>query len=381
MELRTLGRTGVLVGAIGLGTEYLLNQPQEIATAVIQRAVDRDVTYFDTFWPQPWFRDKIGVAVKGLRDRIMLAGHLGAVMIGEQAGVSRDPVESKLFFDDYLARVGTDYVDVVMLHNCNTPEDLERLMAPGGLLDLARSLRVDGKARFIGMSGHNTVTARQAVESGAIDLLMFPVNLASHAIPGTTELFAACVRHNVGVVAMKPYAGGNLLSKQVTIYVEDFQIGRQEMPGAPTRFEKPAVITATQCLSYVLSQQGLTTAVPGCKSVEELDAALAYLDASEEDRVYAHLLPAFSDLATGECVYCNHCLPCPAGIDIGRVLSLMAQVRGKLPPAVCVPDARAAYSALEANAGDCLACGICTTRCPFGVDVVTQMEAAGGTFA
>jgi hypothetical protein len=313
-----------------------------------------------------------------------LTAHLGAVMYGDQYGVSRDPDPAIAFFHDYLERLRTDYVDVLFLHNSNTQEDLETLMGEGGFLSIARRFVEAGKARAIGFSGHNAVTARQAVESGAIDVVMFPVNLASHTMPGHQALFRACAAHDVALVAMKPYAGGNLLRPSPTMVIEDFQLGRTELPGAPSRFEKPDAITPVQCLSYVLAQPGVATAVPGCKNVAELEAALAYWDASPAARAFDHLLPAFEGWADGACVYCNHCLPCPAGIDIGKVMSLYAQLQGRLPPEVQVPDVRAAYAELAADgaaAADCIACGACADRCPFEVEVVAQMAAVAAAFA
>ena len=117
------------------------------------------------------------------------------------------PGPAEAFLEDYFERLRTDYVDVLFLHNCNTQEDYDRLMGPGGLLELAGRIRREGRARFIGLSGHNVVTSRQAVESGQIDVLMFPINLTSQAVPGYRDLLDACVAHRVGLVAMKspPY--------------------------------------------------------------------------------------------------------------------------------------------------------------------------------
>ena len=78
----------------------------------------------------------------------------------------------------------------------------------------------------------------------------------------------------------------------------------------------------------------------------------------------------------GECVYCNHCLPCPSDIDIGRTISLLEQGRHEL-----TDEIRGSYSELEKSASDCVACGQCSSRCPFGVDVIRKMEEAKTLFA
>ena len=78
MEYRRLGRTGLDVGAVSLGTEYLIDLPREKVVSVIREAIARGINYFDLFYAQEEFRDNMGAAFKGHRDRVFLAGHLGA---------------------------------------------------------------------------------------------------------------------------------------------------------------------------------------------------------------------------------------------------------------------------------------------------------------
>jgi hypothetical protein len=371
MEQRTLGGSGVGVGAIGLGTEYLLGLPREHIAAVVHRAVEQGITYFDLFWPHPEFRDAMGAAFAGVRRKVMLAAHLGSVMVDGQPGISRDPAACRAFFRDFLERYGTDYADVLFLFNSNTQEDYERLVGPGGLLEIAQGLRRQGSARLIGFGGHNAQTARQAVESGVFDVIIFPVNATCRSVPGNRELHEACRRHNVGIIAMKPFAGGRLLSESPSVSVEDFQMGRTQMCGAPTRFEKSHSVTPVQCLSYALSQPGVSTVIPGCKDLDELAAALAWQKATASERDFSRLLSDFDHYPAGQCVYCNHCLPCPAHIDIGRTLSLLDQAKAGI-----TAELRTAFAALPLAASECLECGDCTGRCPFGVDVVPRMRAA-----
>lgn len=376
MQYRKLGRTGLEVSLISLGTEFLIYEKPENAIAVLHEAVARGVNYFDTFWSQPGFRDMLGTAFKGRRDKVHLAAHLGSVMYGDQYGMSRDPQESEKFFFDYLRRVGTDYVDVLFLHNCDTQQDLDTIMKSGGLLDMARRYQAEGKARFIGLSGHNAEVTRRAVESGVIDVLMFPVNLASYAVPGQKELQNSCAANDVGLVVMKPFGGGSLLREKSMITIEDFQSGRTQIAGAPMHFKQPEMkITATHCLAYVLDQVGVSTIVPGCKNLDELAQAQNYWNTTPEERDYTAILPAFKQFANGECVYCNHCLPCPAHIDIGKTMSLFNQAQQNL-----TDELRAAYAALPVKASECIQCHDCEERCPFDVKVTTHLEEAVALF-
>jgi len=373
---RTLGRTGLSVSEIGLGTEFLLGLSQDDTVGVIREAIDRGINYVDMFWAQPEFRDNMGAAFRGRREDVYITAHLGSTVRDGQYAVSRDPQVCTDFFHDYLTRMGTDYVDVLFVHNCNSAKDYETVSSSGGLVELAWSFVEEGKARFVGFSCHNVVTALRAIESGAIDVLMFPVNLASYAVPGKDKLLPACAEHDVGLVAMKVYGGGSLLRDKRVVELQDFQMGRQEMPGAPSHYELTAEITPVKCMAYVLDQPQVSTTVPGCKSIAELHDALHVYEATAEEKEYAPILPAFAEFATGECVYCNHCLPCPSEIDIGRTISLLEQGKREL-----TDEIRASYAELESDASDCIACGQCASRCPFGVDVIQKMEEAKALFA
>jgi uncharacterized protein len=380
VERRALGRTGMTVSAVSLGTEYLLNRPAGHCREVIRAAVEGGSDYFDLFWAQPHFRDAMGVAFSGLRDRVHLAAHLGAVAPSGEHELTRDASLAERFFEDFLLRYHTDHVDVLFLHNVNDQPDLELVMAPGGLLEVARRLVREGKARAIGLSGHSIPTARAAVATGAIDILMFPVNLAGHALSGRRELLAFCQERGVGVVAMKPFAGGKLLTPSRKLLIEAYQkgtIGSVDVP--PAEIEKRAglaPITPVQCISYALAQPGVAAVVPGCADLTELRAAQAYSTASAAALDFSVALADFAEPASGECVYCNHCLPCPVGIDVGATIRALESMSWLELAAI-----EAAYSALPTDPSACTDCGMCGERCPFGVDAPSKVLEAASRFA
>jgi len=365
MQTRKLGRTGLEVSRIGLGTEYL-NLPEEEATAVIHAAIAGGVNFFDLFFAQPKFRDQMGRAFQGHRADVLLAAHLGAIFSNGQEERTRDPQVSEQFFLDFLSRYHTEYADVLFVHNSDGQEDYDEVMKPGGLLDQAKRYQKEGKTHFIGFSGHTVATALQAVESGQIDVLMFPVNLAAHVVQGKKELLQACAAHNVGLVAMKPFGGGKLLQPENKLKMDFWLSGGNEY-----QVEKKAPITPVQCLAYVLAQAGVSTVVPGCKDLDQLAAALAFEEATEAEKDFSAVVSDFQQYVTGECVYCNHCLPCPSVIDIGQTIRLF-----ELAQAGLTAELRAAYKSLSADASDCIFCGDCETRCPFDVAVMKKMEQA-----
>ena len=371
MQHRTLGKTGLSVGTIGLGTEYLINLPQNTVIEVIHQAISQGINYFDLFFAQPQFRDHMGAAFKGFRNQVILAAHLGAIDSNGQYDRTRDPKTSEKFFFDFLTRFDTTYADILYIHNIDSQRDYDVVFKPGGLVDVADRYRQEGKTRYIGFSGHTVATSLQAVESGRIDVLMFPINMASHAIPGKNELFTTCVTQNVGLVAMKPFAGGKLLLSNSTL-----NFGFQHTGGPPLQFKRPASLTSMKCISYVLEQTGVSTVVPGCKNIDQLSDTLSYQHATEEEKDFAGVLSNFQEHVTGECVYCNHCLPCPSYIDIGQTIRLLDMAQDPLNA-----DLQAAYTALPNKASDCIQCNLCTERCPYDVDVIYKMEQADKIFS
>jgi predicted aldo/keto reductase-like oxidoreductase len=196
------------------------------------------------------------------------------------------------------------------------------------------------------------------VESGLIDVLMYPVNLYVHEErPEGRELLDICTERQVGLVAMKPYYGGRLLHIQ----------GRS------------TGISPVQCLHYVLSQP-VATVVPGPRNAAELRQALAYLAASEEEKAYAPLQKVLTERLLGQCVLCKHCLPCPQEISIPDVIGYLDYVEqfGHGPDSERTNHEL--YGAMKAKGSDCTECGVCLERCPFQVDVIGKMKRAAELF-
>ena len=366
MEYRKLGKTGLDVSVIGLGTEYLNGQPRETVASVVHEAIERGVNYIDLVFAFSEYRDNFGAALKGHRERVILAGHLGSTEKHGQYYKTRSVKRSETFFLDLLSRVGTGYMDIVLLHNFTTIKDYDRVMQPKGLMDLARRFQQEGKARFIGLSTHDIAVASKAIESGQVDVLMFPINLTSNAMPGRKELLSLCARQGVGLVAMKPFAGGKLLQQKGTIRVAKYQTGGESFKTRIT-----SKISPVQCLSYLLAQGGVSLALPGVKDTAELAAALHTLEATDAERDFSAVITDFGKYLEGECVYCNHCLPCPVVIDIGQINRLSDAAQQGVSE-----ELQMSYDALSVKASACTECGACTERCPFGVDVISKMSQA-----
>lgn len=119
---------------------------------------------------------------------------------------------------------------------------------------------------------------------------------------------------------------------------------------------------------------GVLTVLPGVRGEADLRDLLSYLDAMPEERDYSVLADMAPQSREARCVYCNHCQPCPTGIQIGLV--------NKYYDLALVGDELAAehYRNLEHHAGECIGCGHCDSRCPFGVAQSERMGRIAGHF-
>jgi predicted aldo/keto reductase-like oxidoreductase len=380
MLYRPLGKTGLTASAIGLGTEHLDGKPFETVDAVIHAALERGINIMDVFMPGDDIREKIGRALKGHREEVILQGHIGSTDVRAQYSQSRDYPTIKKYFEALLRHLHTDYIDFGMIFYIDNEADYHTAF-DGDCMRYAQELKQEGKIRHIGMSSHNPLIAKKVVESGAIDLLLFSINPAFDMAPSKldvlehmdddktfayektldparADLYKTCARLGVAITVMKTFGAGKLLDPRFT------------------PFEKP--LTPVQCVHYALSRPGVCSALVGCASVAELDAALAYLDATDAEKDYSAVIEKYQGCFKGSCVYCSHCLPCPADINIAevnRLLDIALLDEANIPASVFER-----YKALSHTASECQECGSCEEKCPFSVRVIDRMRKAAKLF-
>ena len=242
------------------------------------------------------------------------------------------------------------------MHCVDEDEDFDKLVEIG-VLDYIKELKAKGIVRHIGFSSHTPAVANRILDTGLMDMMMFSINPAydfekgdEYGIGSVKErfdLFKRCEKEGVGISVMKPFFAGQLLRADQSPF--------------------GTALTHDQCLQYAIDRPGVLVAVPGVQNMAHLDQLLHFLCASEEEKDYSVIGSFIADTISGTCVYCNHCQPCPAGIDIGLV--------NKYYDLALAGDSIAAnhYTKLSVNADACLHCGHCESRCPFGVKQETRM--------
>lgn len=380
MKYRTLGKTNLVVSEIGLGGEWFNGLTPEESRKIIDTADENGINYIDIFMPQAPTRDNIGAALEGRRERFIIQGHLCTVYEDEQYMRTRDIEKTKASFKDLLARLRTDYIDVGMIHYVDSEDDFKTVFE-GPIYEYALELKEKGVIRHIGMSSHNPHIALKAVENGYIDVLMFSINPAYDMESSDTDiydlmefkgmekghlvadearqkLYSLCESSGVAITVMKPLGAGTLLDAKSSPF--------------------GVAMTVPQCIQYALDRNGVKVVIVGCHTVQEVLEAVKYYDLSSEERSYSHIFASGNSIhMTGRCMYCNHCQPCPAHIDIAAVTKFLdlALQQESVPETVMEH-----YKSLPAKADDCLMCGKCESNCPFGVNIRENMKKARSVF-
>ena len=376
MIYRTLGRTGIKVSAIALGCEGFSGKSHEEARRMMDFAIENGVNFIDIYASDPEMRSTIGAALRGRREGFVIQGHVGSVWKNGQYERTRSVPDSKAAFQDLLERLETDYIDVGMIHYSDEEADFHRIF-DGEFIEFVKELKAAGKIHAVGLSSHNPVIAKKAVETGLIDVLMFSVNPCYDMQPPDEDveklwadevyektyrnfnpereaLYELCARRGVAIDVMKAYAGGDLLKADLSMFGK--------------------AMTPVQALDYALTRPAVAAVMAGCKTIDEIKQALAWCTATPEEKDYASVLANGEKWSwSGHCMYCGHCAPCPKAIsvaDVNKFLNL-AVAQGKVPETV-----REHYKLLPHHASECIQCGACEKRCPFGVPVREKMKQA-----
>lgn len=362
MEYRELPHGGEKIGVIGLGAAQLGTTPHDEAVATYVEAVRAGVNLMDLAAGHAPLFSALADALSELgphaREGLYFQVHYGAnyqTPDAEYGWTARlEDMRRSVAWE--LETLGTDYIDFAFIHCIDEASDLGAFVRSGAL-DHLRDLRAQGVVRHLGLSTHSPELAGRVLDLGEIDLMMFSVNPVydygegAYGLGTSAErqtLYQRCAEEGVGISVMKAFAGGQLLD------------------AAQSPFGR--ALTRYQCLRYALDTPGVVCVVPGVRDRADLRALLGFFDAPAAEKDYSVLNGLAPEKVAGRCVYCNHCAPCPQGINVGLV--------NKYYDLALAGDVLAAdhYAKLDRHAGDCVGCGYCDARCPFGVAQSARMR-------
>lgn len=211
MPMRTLGRTGLKVSMIGLGGYHAaVPQKEEDSLAIIHRALDLGITFFDNAdcYMKGSAEERMGKGLEGHRQKVVLMTKVD----------QRDAKASLETLETSLRRLRTDYLDIWQFHGVHSMAELEKIFAPNGAMETAEKAKKDGKIRFVGMTGHlDPQVHLEAVKRYPLDTIMMPTNVVDpHFKSFRRTAMDEAVKRGVGVLAFKTLAFGRIVSLKVT---------------------------------------------------------------------------------------------------------------------------------------------------------------------
>lgn len=345
MEKRTLGKTGWEISVIGFGAIKLSCLSQKECDLILNEAIDGGINYIDTADCYGDSEEKIGNALRKRRREFYLS-----TKVDER---DYQGVEKKI--ERCLRRLQTEYIDLAFFHDVRASE-YDRIFNSGGLEALEKA-REKGMIRKIGISIHHTwEIMRKAIDSGVFSALMVAFS-ALDEDRLAADILPMAYNSGIGLIAMKPLAGGRLAEWPSSIKKRKFGHGES---------------LAQACLHYVLSNPNITCAIPGMTTLKELHENLRVGRdprslTAEETKL---LMECVGNAGKGFCRNCGYCLPCPEGISIPDIF----RFEGYHERYGLKDWAREQYQALRVKADACSHCRQCTELCPYDVTIPERLE-------
>ncbi len=322
MNYRILGKTGLRVSEAGCGGIPIIRLQTDEAIEVLKRAYDRGITFYDTANAYHDSEDKIGRALHGVRDQIVIATKSG----------KRDGAGVLEHLDNSLRMLQTDYIDLYQLHQVAQSRDWDAITGPGGAWDALVKAREQGKIRHLGVTSHSIPMAVRLVKTELFETVQFPFNFIEPE--ARDELHRVARERNIGIIAMKPFAGGVIDNAVLA-----FRFLRQYPDAIP---------------------------IPGYDSVAGVDQVVAlYEQPNEVTAEDLALMDKYRDeLGRRFCRRCEYCQPCPNGVMITPAMGYPILSR-RMSPAVAVNFSRIPMESVL----KCENCGTCLERCPYELPI------------
>ena len=324
MKQITLGRTGITVPQNAFGALPIQRVDLPTAVGLLRRAYEGGMRFFDTARAYSDSEEKIGAAFAGMREKVYIATKTQA----------KNAEDFRKDLHTSLRMLNTDYIDLYQLHcvpKCFRPGD------GSGLYEAMLEAKAQGLIRHIGITAHLIGVAEEIVASGLYETLQFPFSYISSE--RDIALVRACEAAGMGFIAMKGLAGGLLTN-------------------------------ADACMAFVSQFEALP--IWGVQRAEELEQWLSFFEKTPAmtDDLLAVIEADQKALAGNFCRGCGYCAPCTVGIVINQCARMSQMVRRAPSAAWLSPHWQAEMEKID----DCVDCGLCMTRCPYGLEIPTLLR-------
>ena len=325
MEMVRLGKTEITVPQNGFGALPVQRVSLEDGVKLLRNAYEGGFRFFDTARAYSDSEEKLGEALADVREHIFLATK---TMAKDGEGFKRD-------LDASLKLLKTDYIDIYQFHNpsfCPKPGD------GSGLYEAMEEAKRQGVVRHIGITNHRIHVARESIESGLYETLQFP--FCYLATDKDLELVEMCKEADMGFIAMKALSGG--------------------------------LITNSAAAYAYLAQYDNVLPIWGVQRQSELEEFLRYMDEPPAltEELRAVIEGDRKELSGNFCRGCGYCMPCPVGIEINTCARMSLLIRRSPSDKQLTEKAQAMMKKIE----NCLHCGACAKKCPYGLDTPKLLE-------
>ena len=322
MQTVTLGSTGIVAQRNGFGALPIQRDDTETAVRLLRKAYEHGINYFDTARGYTDSEEKIGIAFgdMGIRDKIYIA----------TKSHSRNPDDLKRDLETSLKNLKTDYIDIYQFHN---PKQVYRPGDGTGMYEAVLEAKEQGMIRHISFTNHSLKIAHECVDSGLYETLQFPFSYLSGE--QELELVRKCKEKNMGFIAMKGLSGG--------------------------------LITNSAAAYAAIAEYDNVLPIWGIQREYELDEFLSYIDnpPSLTPELRAVIAKDRGELVGDFCRACGYCLPCTVEIDIPTAARMSQLIRRSPSAPLMSPEQQAKMKQVD----NCVDCGVCKTRCPYGLDI------------
>ncbi len=329
MEKMRLGRTNMMVSRLGFGGIPIQRLTEDEAIAVVKRCLDLGINFIDTAHAYTTSETRIGKAISGRREGLILSTKSPA----------RNSKEIAEHLRQSLKQLGVKSIDLYQFHSVNDFETLDTILDPNGPMAVLEEAKNAGKIRHIGITSHQIDVAKKAVASDRFETIMFPLNFVT--FEAVDEILPLAKEHDVGFIAMKPMSGGMITNARIAFKF---------------LFQLPDVVP-----------------IPGIQRVQEIEEIVQILEGPRviTEAEQEEMLRLRQKLGTKFCHRCDYCQPCKEGIPIPIVLAYPGLTVTELPEALF----EGFFTEAMEKAAGCNQCGECEERCPFDLPI-REMVAA-----
>ncbi|MDP3998569.1 MAG: aldo/keto reductase [bacterium] len=333
MNYRTLGKTGLSVSEVGLGGIPIQRISLPEAVSVIQKAHAAGVNFIDTGIVYTDSEEKIGQAVKGYRQEW--------VLISKSPNITYQGMKEDL--EKSLKNTGLTFWDLYQIHHVKDEQMLKATLGENGALKALKEAQKEGKIKHIGVTGHNIETLLSAAKTGFFDTVMTNFNYKERE--AAEELIPYCRDNNIGVIIMKPLAGGTFRN-------------------------------AASAIKFCLSTPGVSSVIPGIATEKELkEDVLDVLEnpgfTSEDEKKLKEEVVA---IGAPFCRACGYCITqdngCPTHINI----TLFLRLEGYFQKYGASDWIMEAYRKNPVPPASCTLCGHCERVCPFYLPIIRSFR-------